>query len=90
MHVEVAGSGPRLVLVHGSGGNLWPAQRPLAERYTLVMPTRTGYPPNPPLEHIDFDVQARELLELLEPGDHVVGHSYGGVISLIAASGLGK
>ena len=85
MHVEVAGSGPRLVLVHGSGGNSWPAQRPLAERYTLVMPTRTGYPPNPPLEHIDFDVQARELLEVLEPGDHVVGHSYGGVISLIAA-----
>ena len=85
MHVEVAGSGPRLVLVHGSGGNSWPAQRPLAERYTLVMPTRTGYPPNPPLEHIDFDVQARELLELLEPGDHVVGHSYGGVVSLIAA-----
>lgn len=85
MHVEVAGSGPRLVLVHGSGGNSWPAQRPLAERYTLVMPTRTGYPPNPPLERIDFDVQARELLELLEPGDHVVGHSYGGVVSLIAA-----
>jgi pimeloyl-ACP methyl ester carboxylesterase len=86
VHVEVAGSGPRLVLVHGSGGNSgWPAQRPLAERYTLVMPTRTGYPPNPPLEHIDFDIQARELLELLEPGDHVVGHSYGGVISLIAA-----
>lgn len=85
MHVEVAGSGPRLVLVHGSGGNSWPAQRPLAERYTLVMPTRTGYPPNPPLERIDFDVQAGELLELLEPGDHVVGHSYGGVVSLIAA-----
>ena len=86
MHVEVAGSGPRLVLVHGSGGNSgWPAQRPLAETYTLVMPTRTGYPPNPPLERIDFDVQAGELLELLEPGDHLVGHSYGGVVSLLAA-----
>ena len=86
MQVEVVGSGPRLVLVHGSGGNSgWPAQRPLAERYTLVMPTRTGYPPNPPLERIDFDVQAGELLELLEPGDHLVGHSYGGVVSLLAA-----
>jgi pimeloyl-ACP methyl ester carboxylesterase len=86
VHVEVVGSGPRLVLVHGSGGNSgWPAQRPLAERYTLVMPTRTGYPPNPPLERIDFDVQAGELLELLEPGDHLVGHSYGGVVSLLAA-----
>ena len=86
MHVEVAGSGPRLVLVHGSGGNSgWLAQRPLAERYRLVMPTRTGYPPNPQLERIDFDVQAGELLELLEPGDHLVGHSYGGVVSLLAA-----
>jgi pimeloyl-ACP methyl ester carboxylesterase len=86
VHVEVAGSGPRLVLVHGSGGNSgWPAQRPLAERYMLVMPTRTGYPPNPPLERIDFDVQADELLEVLEPGDHLFGHSYGGVVALLAA-----
>jgi hypothetical protein len=53
MHVETLGSGQRVVLVHGSGGNSgWPAQRPLAERYTLVMPTRSGYPPNPPLERI--------------------------------------
>jgi pimeloyl-ACP methyl ester carboxylesterase len=50
------------------------------------MPTRTGYPPNPPVEVIDFEVQARELLEVLEPGDHLVGHSYGGVIALLAAA----
>jgi pimeloyl-ACP methyl ester carboxylesterase len=87
VHVEVVGSGPRLVLVHGSGGNSgWPAQRPLAERFTLVMPTRTGYPPNPPLERIDFEVQGRELVEALEPGDHLFGHSYGGLVSLFAAS----
>jgi pimeloyl-ACP methyl ester carboxylesterase len=86
LHVEQAGSGPRLVLVHGSGGNSgWPAQRALAKRYTLVMPTRSGYPPNPPLERIDFEKQALELLDLLEPGDDLVGHSYGGVVSLIAA-----
>jgi pimeloyl-ACP methyl ester carboxylesterase len=86
MHVERVGSGPRVVLVHGSGGNSgWPAQRPLAERYTVVMPTRSGYPPDPPLERIDFEEQARELLEILEPGDHLVGHSYGGVVSLLAA-----
>ena len=86
MHVDVVGSGPRLVLVHGSGGNAgWPAQRPLAERYTLVMPTRSGYPPNPPLDRIDFDVQAVELRDVLEPGDHVFGHSYGGIVALLAA-----
>ena len=87
MHVEVLGSGPRLVLVHGSGGGTgWPAQRPLAERFTLVMPTRSGYPPNPPLEQIDFDVQAQELIEVIEPGDHLFGHSYGGVVALLAAA----
>jgi pimeloyl-ACP methyl ester carboxylesterase len=86
VHVEVAGSGPRLVLVHGSGGNSgWPTQRPLADRYTLVMPTRSGYPPNPPLEHIDFEAQAGELLEVLEPEDHLFGHSYGGIVALLAA-----
>jgi pimeloyl-ACP methyl ester carboxylesterase len=86
MHVDVVGSGPRLVLVHGSGGGSgWPAQRPLADRYTLVMPTRSGYPPNPPLARIDFDRQAEELLALLATGDHLVGHSYGGVVSLLAA-----
>lgn len=49
------------------------------------MPTRSGYPPNPPLERIDFEEQAEELLALLEPADHLVGHSYGGVVSLLAA-----
>ncbi len=87
VHVETAGSGPRLVLLHGSGGNSgWLAQRDLTDRYTLVMPTRTGYPPNPPLPRIDFEKQAEELLEILEPGDHLVGHSYGGVVSLLAAA----
>jgi pimeloyl-ACP methyl ester carboxylesterase len=87
VHVETLGSGPRLVLVHGSGGNAgWPAQRVFAEQFALVMPTRSGYPPNPPEERIDFEVQAQELLEVLEPGDHLVGHSYGGVVSLFAAT----
>jgi pimeloyl-ACP methyl ester carboxylesterase len=88
MHVDLLGSGPRLVLVHGSVGaglEAWEAQRPLADRFTLVVTTRSGYPPNPPLERIDFDDQAVELAELLEPGDHLVGHSYGGVVSLLAA-----
>jgi pimeloyl-ACP methyl ester carboxylesterase len=88
VHVEVLGSGPRIILVHGSvapGWRTWNAQKPLASRFTLVVPIRSGYPPNPPLEYIDFEVQARELLALVREGDHLVGHSYGGVVSLLAA-----
>src|SRR5256885_6143053 len=89
MHVETVGSGPRVVLVHGSvgsGWSTWWAQRPLAERFTLVVPDRPGSPPNPPVEHVDFEEQAPLVAELLEDGAHLVGHSYGGVISLYTAA----
>jgi pimeloyl-ACP methyl ester carboxylesterase len=88
-HVEVLGHGPRVVLVHGSiaaGMATWSEQRPLAERFRLVVVHRGGYPPNPPAERIDFEEQATELAEIVEPGDHLVGHSYGGVVSLLAAA----
>ncbi|TMK95757.1 MAG: alpha/beta hydrolase [Actinobacteria bacterium] len=88
VHVETVGRGPRVVLVHGSVGNgwsTWSAQRPLAERFTLVVPDRPGSPPNPPVDHVDFEEQAPLVAELLEDGAHLVGHSYGGVISLYAA-----
>jgi pimeloyl-ACP methyl ester carboxylesterase len=88
MHVEIVGNGPRLVLVHGSvapGWMTWNEQKPLASRFTLVVPIRSGYPPNPPLERIDFALQAQELRDLLEPGDHLVAHSYGAVVSMLAA-----
>lgn len=90
LYIERAGDhGPTVVLVHGSGRpgwGAWAAQRPLTDRYQLVVPHRSGYPPNPPVEHIDFDLQADETAQLLEPGTHLVGHSYGGVVSLLAAA----
>jgi len=88
MWVETIGSGPRVVLVHGSVGNgrsTWEAQLPLADRFTLVIPDRPGSPPNPPVERVDFEEQAPLVAELLGDGAHLVGHSYGGVISLYAA-----
>jgi pimeloyl-ACP methyl ester carboxylesterase len=79
----------RAVLIHGSVGNAdsaWGPVRPLGDRFELVTPNRGGYPPNPPLERIDFDRQADELAPLLEEGAHLVGHSYGGVIALLIAA----
>jgi pimeloyl-ACP methyl ester carboxylesterase len=89
VHVETVGSGPRVVLVHGSvggGWSTWWAQQPLAERFMLVVPDRPGTPPNPPVDRVDFEEQAPLVAELLEEGAHLVGHSYGGVISLYAAA----
>jgi pimeloyl-ACP methyl ester carboxylesterase len=89
MHVETFGQGPRLVLVHGSvtnGSVSWIEQRTLADRFTLVVVDRPGYAPNPPLQRIDFEQQAAEVAELLEKDDHLVAHSYGGVVSLLAAA----
>ena len=89
-HVETIGSGPRVVLVHGSVGNgamTWEAVRPLAERFELAIVDRPGYSPNQPRERLDFEEQAAEIGEIVGPDDHLVGHSYGGVISLLIAAG---
>ena len=79
----------RIVFVHGSvvnGRATWAAQRPLAERFDLVVLDRPGFPPNPPVARVDFEVDAALVGDLLLPGDHLVGHSYGGVIALLAAA----
>jgi pimeloyl-ACP methyl ester carboxylesterase len=79
----------RLVLVHGSvvnGPATWSAQRPLADRFELVVLDRPGFPPNPPAARVDFESDARLVAELVRAGDHLVGHSYGGVIAMLAAA----
>jgi pimeloyl-ACP methyl ester carboxylesterase len=81
--------GPRLLLVHGSvvnGEVTWTAQRPLAERFELVVPNRRGFPPGPDVGRVDFEDEAGWLEQFTAPGTHLVGHSYGGVISLFAAA----
>ena len=80
----------QVVLVHGSvvgGRGTWAAQRPLAERFELVVLERPGFAPGSPVERVDFEADAGLVAGLLEPGDHLVGHSYGGVIALLAAAG---
>jgi pimeloyl-ACP methyl ester carboxylesterase len=79
----------RVLLIHGSGGNAesaWAPLQALVDRFEVVAPNRSGYPPGPLLERIDFEEQADELAPLLQDGAHLVGHSYGGLISLLMAA----
>ena len=87
--VERLGQGPPILFVHGDivGPDLtWRKQRELAERWTLIIPSRSGFGKSPPLERNDFEVEAPMFAELLGAGAHLVGHSYGAVIALIAAA----
>ena len=82
-------SRPRILFVHGSivnGEATWGAQAPLADRFELVVPNRRGFPPGPDVERVDFEDEAVWLEQFVEPGTHLVGHSYGAVISLFAAA----
>lgn len=87
--VEFWGEGPRVVLVHGAmttGSATWKRQRPLAERWKLVVPSRRGFVPNPPADESDYDVDAEDIAALLDDGAHLVGHSFGGLVAVLAAA----
>lgn len=79
----------RIVFVHGSVGNgdsAWVEQRPLADGFELVILNRPGFPPGPLVDRVDFEEHAEWVVERMQPGDHLVGHSYGAVVSLYAAA----
>jgi pimeloyl-ACP methyl ester carboxylesterase len=87
--VERLGEGPAILFVHGDivGPELtWRKQRALAERWTVVIPSRPGFGESRPLERNDFAVEAPMFAELLGDGAHLVGHSYGAVIALLVAA----
>jgi pimeloyl-ACP methyl ester carboxylesterase len=87
--VERLGDGPPVLFVHGDivGPSItWRKQRELAERWRLIIPSRPGFGGSPPLERNDFELEAPMFAELLGDGAHLVGHSYGAVIALLAAA----
>jgi pimeloyl-ACP methyl ester carboxylesterase len=89
LRVERIGAGPPVLLVHGSvtgGASTWGGQLPLAERFTLVVADRPGYGQTPMVAQEDFETDAPLVAEALGDGAHLVGHSYGGVVSLMAAA----
>ena len=88
LHTRVMGSGPRVVFVHGSlttSEQSWGKQEVLAERWTLVIPDRRGYAPNPIADRSDFEDDAADIAPLLDGSAHLVGHSYGATVALCIA-----
>src|SRR5437764_286110 len=91
LYCSVIGCGEPIVFVHGDSlfGNPidhWVNQLELAQEYQLIMPARHGYYLSPLPERESFDVYASAIADLLAEGAHLVGHSYGGVIALLAAA----
>ena len=99
---DPADPGATAVFVHGSqswgsdevGG--FAAQRPLASRFRLIVIDRRGYGQSPDaVESLDaaggerrggHNADADDVIGVLGPGAHLVGHSYGAVVALLAAA----
>lgn len=84
------GHGDRVVLVHGDvfdAQMTWTAQQPLAATHRLVLLNRRGFGHSPDVDGEDFEVDAEDVADVLsEEPAHLVGHSYGGVVTLLAAA----
>ena len=83
------GTGPEVLLVHGgaSPATTWSGLEHLSHRWTLAYAYRRGFDPSPPPPdgRQDFELDAADLVELLDSRPHVVAHSYGALGALIAA-----
>jgi pimeloyl-ACP methyl ester carboxylesterase len=90
LHVERRGSGPRAVFVHGgeaAGGIVaFAPQLPLAQHFTLILPDLPGHGQSPSQGGKQVERDAALITDLLEDGAHLVGHSYGGRVALLAAA----
>lgn len=92
LFTETLGAGPAIVFVHGGadgGRAAFSAQLPLAERWELVLPDRPGHGRTPAQGRSDFERDAHLIADLVRAqrdGAHLVGHSYGGVVALLAAA----
>lgn len=96
IHIERWGSsGSRVVMVHGgaqgtasAGHRNFRSQAELAEQgWQLLVPDRPGHGLSAdPGRPDDAELDAEWVAELVDDGAHLVGHSFGGLVSLAAAA----
>lgn len=94
-HVQIAGTGPTILLLHGSGGatHSWRDVLPrLAPRFTVVAPDLPGhgFTSRPPANGLTLTGMAASLAALIRTLDiaprALVGHSAGGALALWLAT----
>ena len=90
LHFERLGSGPPAIFVHGSFGSAASAfagQRELSGAHELILVDRRGFGGSIAEEELGWPTDARDVVALLDDlgPAHLVGHSYGGVVCLLAA-----
>jgi pimeloyl-ACP methyl ester carboxylesterase len=91
---EPGKQGPALLLLHGLGANAdvweplldiikdaWPGR--------IIVPDLRGHGRSPHGLHYGYGQHANDMADLLQPGEptYVIGHSLGGVIGMVLASG---
>lgn len=98
VHFNAVGSGPPVLLLHGSGPGTtgWRAWRPLCEalsdRHELIAPDQAGFglTPVPSGGQAGRNVWAEQAIGLMDLLGHdryaVVGHSMGGAVALAVAA----
>jgi pimeloyl-ACP methyl ester carboxylesterase len=101
LHIDVSGpeAGDRVLLLHSSGlsSRQWRRLAPLlaGRGFRVLAPDLAGHGASPPVleptpfTYLDEVDNVREILADHGPV-HVVGHSYGGLIAVLAAIGAGE
>lgn len=81
------------ILIHGTftwAASAFRHQRPLARQRRILLPDRRGFGASPDLDDStvtsDYTVDADDIGDLLAGGAHLVGHSYGGTVAMLAAA----
>ena len=81
-------SADQVIMVHGTltwGQASYAQQRPLARHRRILVVDRRGFGESPDTEMSDYDVDAEDVIALMDKPSHLVGHSYGGVVAMLAA-----
>ncbi len=90
LHVERFGTGVPAIFVHGSFGSAASAfagQRVLSDANELIFVDRRGFGGSAAADDVGWRTDAADVVALLDEVGraHLVGHSYGGVVCLLAA-----